>query len=176
MKIICVMAMSVDGRITAGDSGEVHLWTSREDKEHFSQMIEGAKVIILGSNTYQAYRGKINYRDSDKLRIVMTRDVTKFKEDEIPGKLEFTDESAVDLVNRLRKKYDKILLTGGGVINGLFFKENLVDELVLTVEPKIFGKGQPLISSKLLDCRLELLSIEKLSEKGTLLLKYKIRI
>ena len=68
--------------------------------------------------------------------------------------------------------YKKILLVGGATINGLFLKENLVDELYLTIEPKIFGSGKNIIEGQLLDSKLKLLNIQKINKEGTLLLKY----
>ena len=70
--------------------------------------------------------------------------------------------------------YKKILLVGGATINGLFLKQNLVDELFLTIEPKIFGYGKNIVEGNLLNTSLQLISIKKINKFGTLLLKYKI--
>jgi dihydrofolate reductase len=66
------------------------------------------------------------------------------------------------------------LLVGGATINGLFLKHNLVDELFLTIEPKIFGSGKNMTEGKLLNSKLQLKSVKKINKIGTLLLKYKI--
>ena len=79
------------------------------------------------------------------------------------------------MVQRLsRKGYKKILLLGGSHINTLFLRANLVDELHLTVEPKIFGKGTLLIQEKPFNISLKLITIKKLNVQGTLLLQYKV--
>jgi len=68
----------------------------------------------------------------------------------------------------------KILLGGGTKINSEFLKAGLVDEIHLTIEPKIFGAGQKFVDHYNLDINLELIECTKMNEKGTLLLKYKI--
>jgi len=67
-----------------------------------------------------------------------------------------------------------MLLLGGGTINALFLKESLVDELYLTLEPRIFGKGKTLVREGEFEVLLELMNIKRLNQSGTLLLKYKI--
>ena len=35
-----------------------------------------------------------------------------------------------------------MLLVGGSEVNALFFKNNLIDKLHLTIEPRMFGLGK----------------------------------
>jgi len=51
---------------------------------------------------------------------------------------------------------------------------NLVDELYLTIEPRIFGEGKNIVEGRLLNKFLRLIGIEKLNKTGTVVLKYKI--
>jgi dihydrofolate reductase len=89
--------------------------------------------------------------------------------------LEFSNETPEKLIERLSTLgYKKALLVGGSIINGLFLKNNLVDELYLTIEPKIFGKGKNIVEEQSLDKSLQLINVKKLNKTGTLLLKYKI--
>ena len=68
---------------------------------------------------------------------------------------------------------EEVILAGGTTINSLFLKENLVDELIITVEPLLFGKGLTLFKNLDLNIRLELIETKQL-EDGVLNLKYKI--
>ncbi|MFA6081553.1 MAG: dihydrofolate reductase family protein [Patescibacteria group bacterium] len=89
--------------------------------------------------------------------------------------MEFSNETPEKLIERLSTLgYKKALLVGGSIINGLFLKNNLVDELYLTIEPKIFGKGKNIVEEQSLDKSLQLINVKKLNKTGTLLLKYKI--
>jgi dihydrofolate reductase len=68
--------------------------------------------------------------------------------------------------------FAEVALIGGSNINTFFAKENLIDELWITIEPIIFGKGLNLFTQEI-RMDLEILSIENLN-KNTLLLKYKV--
>ena len=68
--------------------------------------------------------------------------------------------------------YQSALLGGGAYLNGLFLKKGLVDELMVTVEPKIFGDGLSLFSGDF-DVNLEFISMEKIND-NSIVLKYKV--
>jgi dihydrofolate reductase len=94
---------------------------------------------------------------------------------EVMGQLEFSNEEPKTLVEQLEKKgFKQMLLVSGRRVATNFFEEKLIDELWLTVEPRIFGIGDPLIDEKEFDIKMKLLSMEKLNDQGTILLKYKI--
>lgn len=174
MKIILVMASSLDGKITQGLDPNIYTWTSLEDQRLFSSLIEKHRLIIMGSNTYEAVKNRIKLVP-DKLRIVLTKNPRKYKQFAIPDVLEFTNESLPQLVERLKKSgYAKLLLVGGAIINTQFFKNLLVDELHLTIEPVIFGWGKTLVEPVSLSVPLRLIQVKKLNQRGTLFLKYKV--
>ena len=61
---------------------------------------------------------------------------------EVPGQIEFTNESPVELTTRFKSKgHKQMLVVGGPHVATSFLKEQLIDELWLTIEPKIFGTG-----------------------------------
>ncbi len=105
--------------------------------------------------------------------MIMTRTPEKYDKEKIEGKLEFTNETPKELLKRFEDMGTKeALLIGGAYTNTEFFKENLVTEILQTIEPKIVGTGIATAVEKI-DVDLELISIEKLNSRGTLLLKYK---
>lgn len=172
MKVTMVMLVSVDGKTTRGYNRNVYSWSSVEDKKHFFSLIKKNNLIVMGRSTYIASRPIIKL-EQKKLRIVLTRNPQKYESQSVRGQLEFTDETPADLVSRLsRRGYKKMLLVGGAIVNGLFLKYNLVNELYLTIEPKIFGSGKNITEGQLLDKSLKLISVKKINKIGTLLLKY----
>jgi dihydrofolate reductase len=174
MKIVLAMVASIDGKTTKWNSSDLHSWTSKEDQDYFSKLIEQNNCIIMGRKTYEAAKNMMKH-SSSKLRIVLTSDPKKYEIEQIPNQLEFTSEQPHELIKRLEQNYSSTLLVGGAEINSLFLKENLVNELWLTIEPKVFGKGNSLIGEKEIDINMKLLSIEKLNGQGTLLLRYAIK-
>lgn len=174
MKLILVMVTSLDGRSTKGHADGTHAWNSEEDRKHFNGILESASLLIMGSSTYEGARNSMQHTEG-KLRIVITRDPSKYESEKITGKLEFTNETPTNLVRRLESQgITNGYLLGGAHTNTEFFKEKLVTELWQTLEPKILGMGNGIIGEEETDVTLQLLSLERLNEKGTLLLKYTV--
>lgn len=174
MKVTLLMVQSLDGCITRHDEEHIYTWTSPEDQTFFKKMIDAAKIIVMGSSTYTAAK-EIIQKNPHKHRIVLTRDVKKYTQDHRSGQLEFSQESVTALLTRLSEEgHTEVLLVGGGIINTAFFQESLVDELYITIEPRLFGKGKRVITESL-DVQLHLLSIQQLNSSGTLLLHYSLK-
>jgi dihydrofolate reductase len=126
----------------------------------------------MGSNTFNAdtFKPSPNHQ-----LIIMTRHHDKYKSREVPGQLEFTNESPVDLTARFKSKgHKQMLVIGGPHVATSFLKEQLIDELWLTIEPKIFGTGGNFATGANLDINLRLLHFEKVNEQGTLITKYAV--
>ena len=112
---------------------------------------------------------------AEHLFIVMTRQHDKYQMEERAGQLEFTGDSPSFLIKRFEKEgEEKILVVGGPHIATAFLKEQLIDELWLTIEPKIFGIGAGFVTEEKLDIDLNLLSSEKINDQGTLITKYRV--
>jgi dihydrofolate reductase len=172
MKTILVFVTTLDGKVTKWDSSDVRGWSSESDKEYFLQIWNNANAIIIGRNTYDAEPIR---PVPSHLLLVMTRHPEEFKQVEVKGQLEFTDESPDILLNRLAENgYETVLIAGGPHIATEFLHRQLADELWLTIEPRIFGQGLPLIVQKELDIKLHLLSLERVNEDGTLITRYAV--
>lgn len=169
------MVMSVDGKITKWGNPDVSEWTSEKDKKHFFELRQQHNLIIMGKNTYLVAKPTMKL-SSERLRVVMTTNPHEFKDQVRPGKLTFTNEQPKELIERLEfQGYKKALLVGGSQINAAFLKEKLVNELLLTVEPKLFASGNTIISDNKLEINCKLEEIQKLNDRGTLLLRYTIK-
>jgi len=168
------MVSTLNGKITRGNENDIYSWTSKEDQKFFFDLLKKYKVMIMGSNTYQAAKKRIRLT-KDRLRIVLTKNPKKYSRDTVSGQLEFSSETPPKIVERLgKKRYKKILIVGGGKVNSSFMNTGLVDELYLTVEPKIFGRGKPLFDEGQFEKAVQLMYMRKLNKRGTLLLQYKL--
>jgi dihydrofolate reductase len=67
-----------------------------------------------------------------------------------------------------------MLVVGGAHIATSFLKEQLIDELWLTIEPKIFGVGGNFVIEEKLDIKLQLISCERVNLQGTLITIYSV--
>jgi dihydrofolate reductase len=168
MKISLIMAMSADGFVTKHQDGLVD-WTSKEDKKHFVALTKQAGVVIYGRKTYEFHKKPLPGR----LNIILTRqpDISLNQ----PDLLEFTNQEPQQIVENLESRgYKEAVVAGGPEINALFLKAGLIDELYLTIEPKLFGSGKPLIADPSLDASLELIDSSPLNA-NSLLLHYRIK-
>lgn len=172
MKTILIFVSTLDGKITRWGNPIIRSWSSVTDQAYFDAIWSNYHVIIMGRGTYSPAPVK---PDSKHLYIVLSRQPEKFKNNEVPGQLEFTSDSPSTLLERIKKTGEEsILIVGGAQIATSFLKEQLIDELWLTIEPRIFGTGGGFVNEEELDIKLNLLSITKANEEGTLLTKYKV--
>ncbi len=172
MQIILIAAQSLDGFITRHDIPGT-AFTSEADKRYFRQVLEQFDASICGGNTYRVDRALfLGSLQPGRRRVVLTRQPKAFAADERPSELEFTNEDPAILIARLRHLgHIRCALLGGSQIHQHFLQAGLVDEVWLTLEPRLFGRGTPLISGQV-DVNLSLLSHELLGG-DTLLVKYR---
>jgi len=129
-------------------------------------MTKKAGTLIMGSRTYDTIGCPLPGRKN----IVLTRNKDRQSDSE---NLIFTDQKPADLLAELKTDgYTEVILTGGSTINTLFAKANLIDEIVVTISPKIFGTGISLFSDEL-DLSLDLKSMGKVDD-GLVVLKYQV--
>jgi dihydrofolate reductase len=172
MKTIMIFVSSLDGRITRWGNPMIRSWSSKSDQEHFDAIWKDTHVILMGSGTYNPDPVKPVSRH---LFVVLTRQPERYKSREVPGQLEFTDDPPLVLMERFKKaNEDKVLIVGGAQIAALFLKAQLIDELWLTIEPRIFGIGPGFVNDEKLDIELRLLSCKQANDQGTLILKYRV--
>lgn len=158
--------MTADGIIAKNSGHNPMEWTSKEDKELYKQTSKEAGLIIMGQATYDAIGSPLPGR----LNIVLT------KEDRTdqPGLLEHKQGDVKKILADLEKRnFEMALICGGTFVNSLFLQENLIDEVQITVEPKIFGSGLHLFDKVEVDLDLELIETKKLND-NTLNLLYRI--
>jgi len=166
MNVILLMAVTADGMI-ARDSSQIIDWTGKEDKKYFVHITRKSGVMIMGSKTFDMIGKALPGRKN----IVMTRNKSRKSNDK---NLIFTDKAPGTIINGLKAQgVETVVLIGGSIVNTLFLKENLIDEIHITIVPKIFGKGLPLFD-KSFDTKLELIHIGEL-DQSHILLQYRVQ-
>lgn len=164
MKIIMMLAQTLDGKIAKNDC---HFpdWTSKEDKQYFLDITKDSGVIIMGEKTFLTLPSPLPGR----LNVVFTQNENPPK----TAGVRWVGGEILPVLNQLKSEgYKKVILGGGAFLNSLFLEQGLIDEIIITLEPKIFGKGISLFS-KDFDINLELLENKELN-KNTIALKYKV--
>jgi dihydrofolate reductase len=159
-----MMAMTVDGKI-AKNSDHFPDWTSREDKQLFAKTSKEAGVVIMGEKTFFTFPSPLK----DRLNVVFTLEE---KPRLIEG-VKWVKGEPEEVLKELEEMgYTLAILGGGAFINGMFLEKKLVDEIIVTVEPKIFGEGLGLFRGDF-DLNLKLKSVEKIND-DSVVLKYEV--
>lgn len=164
MKVILIMAQTLDG-IIGRSSDEFIDWTGSADKKMFMQVTKTAGVVIMGSKTYDTIGRPLPGRKN----IVLTRNKAR---ESNPPNLIFTSKKPREILADLEEEgFSQAAVIGGSQINTLFARENAIDEYIVTIAPKLFGKGLNMFNEPL-ELELEL-TASSLLEGKYLLLKYK---
>lgn len=160
-----MMAVTADGKIAKNDHHLPTDWTSNEDKKIFTQISKEFGVIMMGEKTFATFPAPL----PDRLNVVFVQDLNK---PETPGVKWVTGQPEPVLQKLEKMGYTTALLGGGAFLNTLFLERKLINEIILTVEPKIFGQGLGLFNNDF-DVNLQLLEVKKIND-NTVVLRYKI--
>lgn len=164
MKIIMMMAMTADGKIAKNDNHFPN-WTSREDKAIFAKITKEHRVVLMGDKTFWTFPTPL----SDRLNVVFTLEESPPR---IEGVKWVSGEPEKVLTELEKMGYDSAVLGGGCHLNSLFLQKNLIDEIILTIEPKIFGDGLSLFQENV-NINLELFDAKKINNQSVML-RYKV--
>lgn len=160
MKVTLSMAMSVNGIIADENGSEDFL--SHDNWIAFVKLAKKIGSNIWGRRTYEAVRKwKGGYlKDLEKVKKIILSSDSSLTLDE-GFALATSPKDAIKILEQDGKK--EALVTGGSTINTAFIKAGFVDEVILTLEPVLLGKGIALFSPADFDVRLKLLEVNHLN-------------
>ena len=162
--VTLMMAISVDGKI-AKDKDQLANWTSPEDKKIFVAESKKHGVVMMGENTFNTFPSPL----PNRLNVVFSPN-PKPDYDNVKY---VTGEPEKVLEELEQMGYKSALLGGGCFLNSLFLKNKLISEIVLTIEPILFGQGLSLFDCET-EAKLELTSLEKLND-NTFAVRYAVK-
>ena len=164
-RYIAFAAVSVDGKISFEHTVPPD-WTSKEDWDFLQKSLTRMDAAIVGRYTYRIAADRLRKRNtyvfSRRIRSIQRR-----------GTVTFLNPTRVDVRDMLSHRKTVAVLGGAGVYRYMLDHE-LMDELYLTIEPHLFGRGIDLFASGKRSVSLNLLSVRRLNRRGTLLLHYVI--
>jgi dihydrofolate reductase len=160
MKVILYMAQSLDGFI-ARENGETD-FIGTADLKRFKEMSLKAGNVVMGRYTYQVIQREKQFPLPDRYNVVMTRQLTDRTDND---RILFTGERPKQVLEMLKEKqFEEAFIIGGGRLARSFLEEKLIDEIYITIEPIILGKGIPLVPNHdPLNLQLELLETYSIS-------------
>ena len=157
-KLIAVI--SQDGYI-ARYSGDLPTnWTSKEEQNYFLNDMKKCEWSVMGMNTHELSYSK------NKKRIIFTKSIKNYKFLNKNQLLFNPSKNSFHTILDLIKPVSTICILGGTKVYDYFIENNLLSELIITVEPIFFNEGLPLFSS--INCEN---FIEDFENKGFILNK-----
>jgi dihydrofolate reductase len=174
MKVFIIAALSADGFIARDPGQPSTAWTSAEDKKRFVALTRQARALVMGRKTFETFGSR-----PLKGRALFVYSRSQPAPETVPGggsgegTVEWTDDEPAALVRRLEARgYQELAVCGGTEIYSQFLAAGVVEELYLTVEPVLFGRGASLFNQAM-QRRLELRSGQILPG-GTQFLDYRL--
>jgi dihydrofolate reductase len=169
MKVIINFAPTVNGMLNKGANDD-YSWISQESWDDYKRVSQECGCVVMGRGTYELMSPKDFYEGV--LYVVMTHD-TSLKSDN--SHVMFSLQSSKEVLKELEKKgFNKVCLGGGSKLACSFLKEALVDEVYLNIEPRIFGKGLPMVFPDNFTVNLELIEV-KTFDKDTVRVRYRVK-
>jgi len=170
-KLILYIAMSVDGYIADCNEDLSFLSIVEKDGEDYgySDFVNTIDTVIIGRKTFDKIvsMGYPNPHPDKNVYIITRTEKPSF------DNYQYYTGSLTELVHSLKQETGKHIYCDGGaeIVNELL-KQNLVDEIILSVIPILLGNGISLFKNGQPTQHLELLS-SKSFEKGLVQLHYK---
>ncbi len=171
-KLILYIACSLDGYIAKPNDDLSFLDRVQKENEDYGyyNFISSVDTVIIGRKTYDWVMTKVDvFPHSDKETYVITR-----TQKPAIGNIVFYTGNLVNLVNGLKNKPGKNIFCDGGaeIVNELL-KENLFDELIISIVPVLVGEGTKLFKYGRPEQGLELVSVKEF-DTGLVQLHYKM--
>lgn len=139
-KVIVYIASSVDGYIAGPNDGMEFLSIVNDEGQDYGYFgfIESVDTVIMGRKTYDWVMTQVpKFPHAEKDSYIVTRTPKPGK-----GKMQYYTGDLKALIGKLKGEEGKnIFVDGGaGVVNSLL-KENLIDEIIVSVIPILLGDG-----------------------------------
>jgi len=162
-KLVLYIASSLDGYIATNEHNLDWLFAVEGEGDNgYSKFYETIDTILIGRVTYdwiiEHENGSFPYKGKECYVFSKTK-----KEDN--EHVNFIYEDIVQFLIDLKNKNGKnIWLVGGGELLNTFIKEKLVDEFIITVAPRLLGRGIPLFKNNDFQTSLTLKGINRFNQ------------
>ena len=142
-KIILNVAVSLDGFIE--DANGAYDWCFTDQDYGLTGFGNSVDTIFFGRKSYElVVRENYSHYYKDLKQYVFSTTMKSVEDDSVT----IISKNVLDAVTEVKNTPGKgIWLFGGASLVSFFMKENLVDELILSVHPILLGSGKPLFEN-----------------------------
>lgn len=153
------IAASLDGYIADKNGGIAWLdsipFTENEDMGYY-KFTKDVDALVMGRNTFETVLGFNVDWPYKKPVFVLSNSLNEIPESH-KGKAHLVKGTLPEVLEQIYKKGCDRLYIDGGITIQNFLKEDLIDEMIITVFPVLLGGGAPLFSELPYELELELL-------------------
>lgn len=170
-KLIYYVAASLDGYIARRDGSVDWLPTPHAKEDYgYAKFLDRVDALIVGRKTYEQMLTHGPWPYGERKCYVLSRRWAGQRD----VQAEFIGGNVATLLRRLKRQPGRdIWLMGGGESAHAVFEAGLVDEIVLTVIPRMLGEGVPLFLPQRTGARLTLHETKAFPD-GLVQLRYEV--
>lgn len=166
------VACTVDGFIARPDGAFDCFLAEGEHVTDYLDSFKSYDAVLMGRKTYEVglQLGVTNPYPMMK-QYVFSRTMQESPDENVT----LVSENVADFVRALKQESGQpIYLCGGANLAALLWAEQLIDEIIIKLNPVLIGTGIPLFSGSIKQAKLELIS-SKTYHNGVLLLQYQVQ-
>lgn len=162
-KVVYSLTNSLDNFIARADGGYDWILMGDEVMAELSKFSETFDTVLMGRKTYELTlsQGQDSSSGETGFMGMKTYVFSRTIKESPNAEVKVVSENAGEFVRELKNESGKdIWLMGGGNLAASLFKENLIDEIGLTIQPILLGSGVPLfpeidrqVDLQLVECR-----------------------
>lgn len=166
------LAASLDGFIAHKDGSYGGFLVEGEHVADFIESYNQFDTVLMGRATYEE---GLKAGVTDPYPMLKSYVFSRSMKASPDARVKLVSENAGGVVRKLKSETGKdIWLCGGGNFAATLFAENLIDEILLKLNPLLLGSGIPLFAGGIRQTALELIS-SKTYDSGVVVLQYRVR-
>ncbi|MEM8857335.1 MAG: dihydrofolate reductase family protein [Chloroflexota bacterium] len=165
------VATSLDGYIAHEDGSFDGFPWDDEVVADFLESFDWFDTVLMGRKTYEVGLKEGKTSPYPMMEQIVFSQTMEQSPDEA---VELVSTNAVERIRALKQESGKaIWLCGGGQLASVLCENGLIDEVIIKLNPVLFGSGIPLFSGDIGLVNLELTN-HKIYSNGTILLFYSV--
>ena len=170
-KLKYYVACSVDGFIARKDGSFNDFIFEGEVVNDYIESLQLFDIVLMGRKTYEVGLKESKTNPYPMMKSYVFSRSMKESPDE---NVEIVSENGIELVRNLKNETGKdIYLCGGANLATILFGENLIDEIILKINPFVMGSGISLFGEVIQPTALKLTD-SKVYESGVVLVNYHV--
>lgn len=170
-KVVYYVACSVDGYIAHVDGTWDGFLTEGDHIADYLNSFDQFDVVLMGRKTYEI---GVNMGKTDPYPTMESYVFSRSMKESPDERVTLVADNVGELVSQLKQQDGKsIYLCGGASLASALMAENLIDEIVLKVNPFFMGKGIPLFEGVIRQTPLELTK-STVYDNGCIWLYYRV--